>query len=338
MEYQYGKIESVKWSRKQEEMNKGERMYIAQKITVDADEVREFAANFCQKVQYLADLGSPNRLLLSSINREDAFLFYEKATKLMLDVDVDGQITHQEFAAMLLEMRMSFMATYSVFMNCLLTPGRYAAFKGISEDKVRVWMKTKEADIVVISGRRFILLQVDEIMNYNYYMMKEYLEQEPISVRQRKKREIEAEIFKNFYDIDLTGEITDTVKMFMYEQKMLPVSGGRSYERQKRYSIYVYNDYRRWCLLKGKIPVPMRNFSGALNRMGYDRFNTRKRGFYVWVEVEEIGGGGVDLAGLYSLDEVEVPKEDTGCWKLPDFSAGWDGEENLSDEDEEDVL
>ena len=82
----------------------------------------------------------------------------------------------------------------------------------------------------------------------------------------------------------------------------------------------------------------MRNFSGALNRMGYDRFNTRKRGFYVWVEVEEIGGS-VDLAELYDLDEVDAKKEDAGGWKLPDFSAGWDGEEvDIEDEEEEDEV
>lgn len=326
----------------------------------------DFINHFTGRITEFSDLAIKNSLLFSSFDGKNELMYYDSVFKRVFGTDhIDG-LTERDFAFLMYRMRLSFLDFYSVFLNFIVTPKKYAKFADKPEITIRKWMDAKRLDTVRIGGKLFIVIQEAEIMEFNKFLMKEKLEELPKTISEDEEREKMHDIYQKIYGEYVHSK--NTVLTFFKEMRWLPspkmvrMPERNTVVREKKYINMVYADYKHWCLAMRFAHVTAREFSQYVVKLGYQRFNTTKRGFYVYeapasiidqtfterITAKIVDEGRmqaiyeepkIDLSELYdSSDEVEVQKEDAGGWKLPDFSAGWDGEENLSDEDEEDVL
>ena len=307
----------------------GLRQYIAEKTAISSSELFDFAKKFADQVESLAELGSENRMLMAGINKEEAYLFYDKVTRQIFDVDIDEVPNMAAFNYILYRMRLSFMRTYAVFLNCVLTPARYADFKGKPEITIRSWMNAGKVDVVTICGKRFVMVPESEMMDYNFFMMDRYLQKEPKNITEQKQRAKELYHYRRVYKDISRDRAVDSVKGFMDDCKYFADDEDMERYRVKRYTNSAYDEYRRWCIGMKLTPVTDRMFSGSISRLGYRRFNTRKRGFYVWIdnsyaerEKEEARKDAEEVLGKKEvfLADLFEPEEDDS-W-LPDFSKG----------------
>lgn len=318
---------------------------------ISGAEFYEFIAGFIKKMDKIGDLAVKNSVIFSSFDKENQFMYYDSVLKEMLDVKVIDGVKKSHFDFFVYRMRLAFLRNYAIFMNFIVTPGRYAKFCGKPEITIRSWMEAGKFEVIFISGKKFILIPENEMMDYNAFLMEEYLKGEAESKKEEKEKISIGNIYRQLYGDDIETE--NTVALFFRDMGYFRESYNRGW-KEKRYVQKSYIEYSKWCLKFGKKRVTDRAFSAMITKMGFKRFNTRKRGFYVWImpegclipaataktafeffeeekkrEVDETKAIAVpddgeidfdlDLEDL--MDDVPDDSEEDDSW-LPDFSKG----------------
>lgn len=326
----------------------------------------DFINHFTGRIEEFSSLAIKNSLLFSSFDGKNELMYYDAVFKRVFGADhIDG-LTERDFAFLMYRMRLSFLDFYSVFLNFIVTPKKYAKFADKPEITIRKWMDSGRLNTISISGKLFIVIQEAEIMEFNKFLMKEKLEELPETANGNPEREKMQDLYRKIYGEHVPSK--NSVMVFFREMRWIPdpdmirMPERKTVVREKRFIKETYYDYCHWCLKSRVEKVTIREFSKLIVQLGFKRFNTTKRGFYIYeapasiidhtfterITAKIINEGRmqaiyeepkIDLAELYDLDEVEVQKEDAGGWKLPDFSAGWDGEEvDIDEEGEEDEV
>lgn len=190
-----------------------------------------------------------------------------------------------DFKLFLLNLRLKFMEEYSVFLNCLMLPTRYAKMKGVSLAMVYRWMNTDKLDVVEIDKVKFILTFNEDYREVSRFLLENALQEDVPDMQAKREYDRNLRVYqRNYLSEGVIPAPENTVLSWVRYEKMHTDKEEDTGMGIKcaRFTTEAYADYRKYCGTTGKNSVPMITFSERMVELGFKKFVNKRRGFYFY--------------------------------------------------------
>jgi len=241
---------------------------------VTAAKTREFIDRYVLMYESVQELLVKNSLIVESIKKGDV-MFYSTVMGETMEAEF-ADVTNEDFRYFMRRVNLGMMHQFIPTFNLLATAVMYAKFKGMKEMTVRQHIARGKFELFTIAGTRFIVVQEEDMLLWNAFLMEEAGRNENCENRPKL-----AETYGNLYGDELPTP-PDSVKDFFASRCMYPTNVDGECWKEKKHTAGAYILYEVYCDEVGIEPVPIRTFALRITEMGFKRFNGRKRGFYYW--------------------------------------------------------
>lgn len=248
--------------------------YKYQPTYVDDARLFEHISTYLTTHIAVSDLLIEDTMLMDSI-RDGDIAYYNRAVKSAMDIDC-RDITKDEFNYFAMRIKLNFVRHGKTFLNGLTTADGYSKFTGMNKNTVYKQIERGILETFQIYDVKFIVIQEDQMMDWNRFLMQEVLRRETCTNRAKI-----AELYEKMYgDIDVSP--IDSISEWTAYCMFVPEQGENTTYYARLTTSEAYKSYCDYCASQKIDSLPARTFSLKMTAMGFKRFNGRKRGFIYW--------------------------------------------------------
>jgi hypothetical protein len=194
-----------------------------------------------------------------------------------------------------MNLRLNFMQQYACFLNTMVAKSTYADFKKVSYVTVCRWARERKLDAVEIDGIEFILIPLDEMKDYNEFLMQRTLKTPPYNDESEINRRRTVTVWKKSRldkiiddlnkepvaignDPDIISKEPDSVADWIEFEGMSNVPFNK---KEKISSENAYVAYKKYCRHIGVKPLETKRlFMAWIRQLGYKDCGGKFRGIY----------------------------------------------------------
>jgi hypothetical protein len=215
-------------------------------------------------------------------------------------VGMEGDDEFVPIGVFYMNLRLNFMQQYACFLNIMVAKSTYSEFKKVSYVTVCRWAREKKLDAVEIDGIEFILIPLDEMKDYNEFLMQRTLKTPTYNKESETNRRRTVTVWKKSRldkiiddlkkepgvignEPDIISKEPDSVADWVESEGMSNIPFNK---KEKISSENAYVAYKKYCRHVGIKPLETKRlFMANARKLGYKDCGGKFRGIY-WYSKE----------------------------------------------------